>query len=467
MCNISIIGAGYVGLVTAAGFAELGHNVTLVEIDPERVSTLESGVLPISEPGLVDLWQRHQTGGRIHVTANYLQGLLGAQFAFIAVGTPSTRNGKPDLKYVRLAAKSIAESASSPLIIVIKSTVPVGTADLVTGVLSRFNHNCQNIKVVSNPEFLREGLAVFDFMNPTRVVVGGVDPGAIDSVARLYEPLHAPTVICDSGTAEMSKYASNVFLAARISFMNEIALLCDEYGVDVVKVASIMGLDSRFGKDYLNAGMGWGGSCLPKDVRGLIYIAKSRGVPLRLVSAVQRINQQQPYVVVRKLRRLLGFLEGKTIGILGLSFKPNSDDMREASSLALISILNEQGCLVKAYDPLAMDTAAKLMPEVTFCNDAYEVARCSDALVLVTEWKEFKELDMDTLSSLMNQPVIIDGRNLYDPDEMSDKGFTYEGIGRRGARARLTGHAQDKTDEILVKQPITRQEGVKSHLQAG
>jgi UDPglucose 6-dehydrogenase len=438
MSNISVIGAGYVGLVTAAGFAELGHNVTLVEIDPERVTTLECGVLPINEPGLADLWRRHQTEGRISVTGNYLQGLLGAEFAFIAVGTPSTRNGKPDLKYVRLAAKSIAEAASAPLVVVIKSTVPVGTADLVTGVLSRYNRNGQSITVVSNPEFLREGLAVFDFMNPTRVVVGGADPSAIDAVAKLYEPLNVPTVICDSGTAEMSKYASNVFLATRISFMNEIALLCDEYGVDVVKVASIMGLDPRFGRDYLNAGLGWGGSCLPKDVRGLIYIAKSRGIPLRLVSAVQRINQQQPYVVVRKLRRLLGFLEGKTIGIFGLSFKPNSDDMREASSLALISLLKEQGCQVKAYDPLAMETAAKLMHEVTYCGDAYEVARGSDALVLVTEWKEFKELDMHTISSLMNQPIIVDGRNLYDPDEMSGKGFTYEGIGRRSTKARVT-----------------------------
>ncbi|MCK5601428.1 UDP-glucose/GDP-mannose dehydrogenase family protein [Candidatus Pacearchaeota archaeon] len=434
MKNISIIGAGYVGLVTAACFAELGHKVKLLEIDPEKLRALEHGILPISEPDLPILWQRNRADGRISITDHYIEGLLGAEFVFIAVGTPSTRNGKPDLKWVRLAAKSIAEAASGPMFVVLKSTVPVGTTALVTKILARYGRNGHSFPVVSNPEFLREGHAVFDFMHPTRIVVGSTEENATNAVARLYKSLNSPLIICDSVTAEMSKYASNVFLATRISFMNEIALLCDEYGVDIVKVAEIMGMDPRFGSGYLNAGLGWGGSCLPKDVRGLIYMAKNHGIPLRLVRSVQLINQQQPKVVIGKLYRLLGSLEGKTIGVLGLSFKPNSDDMREASSLALVSLLKEQKCRIKAYDPLAMKTAAKLMCEVTYCADAYEVAKNSDALILVTEWDEFKELDMQVVSSLMNRPIIIDGRNLYDPDAMIQAGFIYEGIGHRSVQ---------------------------------
>lgn len=434
MSSISVIGGGYVGLVTAACFAELGHKVSLLEIDPEKVNSLERGVLPINEPGLTELWQRNQAEERICVTGNYIQGLLGAEFVFIAVGTPSMSNGKPDLKCVRSSAKSIAEAASGPLIVVIKSTVPVGTADLIVGILGRYGRNGHSFPVVSNPEFLREGAAVFDFMNPSRVVAGSSDTSAADAVAKLYKPLGSPLVICDNRTAEMSKYASNVFLATRISFINEVALLCDAYGVDVVKVAQIMGMDPRFGSGYLSAGLGWGGSCLPKDVKGLIHMAKTRRVSLPLTRTVQRINRRQPHLLIRKLQRFLGPLEGKTIGILGLSFKPDSDDMREACSLSVIALLEEQGCRIKAYDPLAMETAAKLMHEVTYCADAYEVAKDSDALILVTEWDEFKELDMQVLSSLMNRPIIIDGRNFYDPDAMVQAGFTYEGIGRNGAR---------------------------------
>lgn len=435
MSNISVIGAGYVGLVTAACFAELGHKIGLLEIDPEKLSALERGILPINEPGLSDLWQRNQEEGRICVTGNYIEGLLGAKFAFIAVGTPPTRNGKPNLKWVRQAAKSIAEAASGPLIVVLKSTVPVGTADLVAGILDRYGRNGHSLPVVSNPEFLREGLAVFDFMNPARIVVGGSDQNAAEAVARLYKPLDSPLIICDNKTAEMSKYASNVFLATRISFMNEIALLCDECGIDVVKVAEIMGMDPRFGRGYLSAGLGWGGSCLPKDVSALIHMAKTQRVPLRLVNAVQQINKQQPHLVIKKLRRLLGPLEGKTIGILGLPFKPNTDDLRGATSLVLISLLKEQGCWVKAYDPVAMEAAVEIMSEVTYCADGYEVAKGSDALVLVTEWDEFKELDMRIVSSLMNRPIIIDGRNFYDPEAMIQAGFVYEGIGRRGVQS--------------------------------
>jgi UDPglucose 6-dehydrogenase len=436
MKNISVIGAGYVGLVTAACFAELGHKVNLIEIDPERLNALERGVIPISEQDLPELWQRNQAEGRISVTANYVQGLLGADFVFIAVGTPSTRNGKPDLKWVRAATKSIAETASGPLIVVIKSTVPVGTADLVAEILTQYNRNGHNFPVVSNPEFLREGIAIYDFMNPTRVVVGGTDQKAAEAVAKLYKPLDSPTIMCDNRTAEMSKYASNVFLATRVSFINEIALLCDECGVDVVKVAKVAGLEPRCGDGYISAGLGWGGSCLPKDVRGLIHMAESRKVSMPLVRAVQRINQRQPRLVIEKLHRLIGSLEDKTIGVLGLSFKPGSDDMREARSILVISLLTEQGCQVRAYDPVAMEAAAKIMPKVAYCADAYEVAKGSDALILITEWDEFEELDMRKMSSLMNRPVMVDSRNLYEPEEMVQAGFIYEGIGRSGARLR-------------------------------
>jgi UDPglucose 6-dehydrogenase len=434
MKNISVIGAGYVGLVTAACLAELGNKISLIEIDPEKLSALKHGVLPISEPGLHELWQSHRAEGKILVTGNYIEGLLGAQFVFIAVGTPSASNGKPNLKCIRQSAKSIAEAASGPLIVVIKSTVPIGTADLVAEIIDRYGRNGHSFPVISNPEFLREGSAVFDFLNPTRVVVGGSDPYAIDAVVKLFQPLNSPTIICDNKISEMSKYASNVFLATRISFMNEMALLCDEYGVDIVKVAKIMSMDPRFGSSYLSAGLGWGGNCLPKDVRALIHMAKSRGVPLRLVRSVQQINQQQPRVVIGKLSRLLGSLEGKTIGILGLSFKPNSDDIREASSLLVIRRLEEQGCQIRAYDPMTMAAAAKLLPQVTYCDDAYGVAKGSDALILITEWDEFKNLDMGIIYSLMNRPIIIDGRNLYDPDTMIQAGFMYEGIGRRNVQ---------------------------------
>jgi len=432
MSNISVIGAGYVGLTTAACFADLGHQVTLLEIDSERLDLLRKGIFPIHEPELPELWQSNYGEGRLQLTSDYKQGLANSEFAFITVGTPSAHNGKPDLKWVRQAAKSIAQAASNPIIVVLKSTVPVGTADLVAEIFARYGRNNHALPVVSNPEFLREGLAVFDFINPTRVVVGSSDRDAANAVASLYKPLDSPTIMCDSRTAEMSKYASNVFLAARISFMNELARLCDELGVDVVQVARVVGGEPRCGDGYLGAGLGWGGSCLPKDVKGLLYMAKSRRISLPMVRAVQQINKQQPYVAVDKLRRLLGTLQGRTIGILGLSFKPDSDDMREASSLSVIPILKEAGCQIKAYDPVAMESAAKLLPGVMYCTDAYEVATGSDALILVTDWDEFKNLDMRRLGSLMNQPIIIDGRNLYNPEQMVGAGFIYEGIGRSG-----------------------------------
>jgi UDPglucose 6-dehydrogenase len=430
LSNISIIGAGYVGLVSAVGFAELGHKVNLLEIASARLNALERDEMPIMEPGLAELWKRHHATGRITLTNNPMRGLLDSTFVFIAVGTPSARSGKPDLRALRSAVRGIAETASGPLIVVVKSTVPVGTAQTVEEILIRHGRNGYSFPVVSNPEFLREGAAVYDFFHPSRVVVGASDEAAAKAVAELYQSLEAPLVMCDNRTAELSKYVSNVFLAARVSFMNEMALLCDECDVDVVKVSQIMGLDPRFGAGYLNAGLGWGGSCLPKDVKGLIHMAKKRGLHLRLTKAVQQINDNQPLVAVRKLGRLLGHLEGKTVGVLGLSFKPGSDDMRETRALLVISHLLDQGCRVKACDPVVAEKAARLLPGVDCCRDPYELAKGCDALVLVTEWDEFKELDLARLAGLMKQPVIVDGRNAFDVEKMKKAGFIYEGIGR-------------------------------------
>jgi UDPglucose 6-dehydrogenase len=440
--HIGIVGAGYACLVTAACLAELGNKVTMIEIDPKKLSALESGRLPVNEPDLPQLWKRNRAKGNINVAGSYNEGLRGADFAFIAVGTPSGRNGKPDLKWVRNATRSIAETASGPLIVVLKSTVPVGTADMVAEIIALNSRNGHHFAVISNPEFLREGMAVSDFMNPSRVVVGGADQNDIDAVARLYASLNSPLITCDNKTAEMSKYVSNTLQATRISFINEIALLCDECGADVKKVAEIASLEPRHGNGDMDAGLGWGGSSLPKDVRGLIYMAESYRVPFPLMHAVQRVNQRQPRLVVEKLRSMVGSLQDKTIGILGLAFKPGSSDMLEARSVEVVRLLEENGCRIKAYDPVAMEEAARIMPGVTYCEDAYKVASGSDALILVTEWDEFKELNLRKIASLMTRPVMVDSRNLYNPEDMIRAGFLYDGIGHR-----ITGQ---KTPDVLL-----------------
>jgi UDPglucose 6-dehydrogenase len=429
--NISVVGAGYACLVTTACLAELGNKVTIIETDPKKLSSLESERLPVNEPDLPELWKRNRAQGKIDISSRYSEGLQGADFVFIAVGTASGRNGKPDLKWVRAATRSIAEATGGPLIVVLKSTVPVGTAETVAEIITQHSQNGYRFAVVSNPEFLREGMAVNDFMNPSRIVIGGVDQNAIDAVAALYTSLNSPLITCDNKTAEMSKYVSNTFQATRISFINEIALLCDECGADVKKVAEIASLEPRHDSGDMNAGLGWGGSSLPKDVRGLIYMAETYRVPLPLMHAVQRVNQRQPRLVVEKLRYLVGSLRDKTIGILGLSFKPGSSDMLEARSVEVVRLLEDNGCRIKAYDPMAMEEAARIMPGLTYCEDAYKVASGSDALILVTDWKEFKELNLRKLASLMNRPVMVDSRNLYNPEEMIRAGFLYDGIGHR------------------------------------
>ena len=430
MKSICVIGAGYVGLVTGTCFADLGNQVVILDIDAGRVERLQSGVMPIYEPGLEELVRRNAAGGRLRFTTSYEEGLAQAEFVFIAVDTPSGTEGEADLRSVRAAASSIAAAMDHPLIIVNKSTVPIGTGDWVADIINRHRRNGVDFWVVSNPEFLREGSAVHDFLNPDRVVLGSMSREAAEKVAQLYLPLRAPIIVTDLRTAEMIKYASNAFLASRISFINEIASICERLGADVKEVAAGMGYDKRIGPAFLDAGLGFGGSCFPKDVRALAHMAAIHGCHPQLLRAVLEINADQRRMVVQKLRELLGGLDERTIGILGLAFKPNTDDMREAPALELIHLLQHEGARVKAYDPVAMDNARRVLPEITYCADPYQVAEGADALVVATEWNEFKHLDLERVHKAMRRPVVVDGRNIYDPEAMIALGFTYRGVGR-------------------------------------
>lgn len=430
MKSITVVGVGYVGLVTGVCFADLGNQVVCLDINEERIEGLKRGVMPIYEPGLEELAARNVRAGRLSYTTSYAKGLRDAEFVFIAVGTPEGVDGEADLRYVRMAARSIAEVMDHPVIIVNKSTVPVGTGDWVADIVREYCNDDVDFAVVSNPEFLREGSAISDFMVPDRVVLGSLDPDAAQKVAQLYLPLRTTIMITDLRTAEMIKYASNAFLATRISFINEIANVCEALGADVKEVATGMGYDKRIGHAFLDAGVGYGGSCFPKDVKALAYMAESKGRHPQLLHAVMEINAYQREAVVRKLEDVLGELEGKTIGLLGLAFKPNTDDMREAPSITVTQMLRAAGASVRGYDPVASEVAAKLAPEVELVDDPYDLAEGCDALIVVTEWNEFKHLDLDRIRKLMNQPVFIDGRNIYDPARMKELGFYYRGVGR-------------------------------------
>ena len=431
MKTICVIGAGYVGLVTGTCFADLGNRVTCVDINEEKIATLNAGRMPIYEPGLEEMLQRNVKAGRLFFTTSYPEGLQDAEFVFIAVGTPSGVDGEADLQYVRMAAESIAEHLDHPLIIINKSTVPVGTGDWVADIIRRKRPDGLDFAVVSNPEFLREGAAIGDFLGPDRVVLGSLDHEAAEKVAQLHLPLRAPIVVTDLRTAEMIKYASNAFLATRISFINEIASICEELGADIKEVAAGMGYDKRIGHQFLDAGVGYGGSCFPKDVKALEYMASIHGCHPQLLRAVMEINRDQRRQVIQKLRSLLGgSLQDKVIGLLGLAFKPNTDDMREAPSIEIVHLLQHEGVQVKAYDPVAMENARRVLPDVTLCSDPYELAQGCDAIVVITEWNEFKHLDMARIKPLMRQPVLIDGRNIYDPEAVQELGFVYRGMGR-------------------------------------
>ncbi len=429
MSKICVIGTGYVGLVTGTCFADMGHRVTCLDIDKNRISQLNHGVMPIYEPGLQQIVQQNVAAGRLDFTTEYPKALENSEFAFIAVGTPSNENGEADMQYVRNAADSIAKNLDHSIIIVNKSTVPVGTGDWVAEIISEQNHNTPKFQIVSNPEFLREGSAVNDFMEPDRIILGSTDLEAAQKVAELYEALRAPIMITDLRTAEMIKYASNAFLASRISFINEIANICESLGADVREVARGMGMDSRIGPAFLDAGLGWGGSCFPKDVKALAYMAATQGAHPQLLHAVMDINKNQRKNAVKKLERGLGELKGKTIGLLGLSFKPNTDDIRDAPSLDIIQMLITAGANVKGFDPQAMQAVKEILPELTLCKNPYEVAENADAILLATEWNEFKSLDFKKIKESMRGTVIVDGRNIWDGDMLRTLGFIYYGIG--------------------------------------
>ncbi len=432
MKRISVIGVGYVGLVTGACFADLGNDVVCLDVNEERIENLKQGILPIYEPGLEEVVRRNMNAGRLSFTCSYSEALNAskADLVFIAVGTPEGVDGEADLRYVRQVAETIAEVMDHPLIIINKSTVPVGTGDWVADIVRSKQPRPIPFSVVSNPEFLREGSAILDFMNPDRIVLGSLDRDAAEMVAQLYFPLRAPIMITDLRTAEMIKYASNAFLATKISFINEIANICEALGADVKEVAAGMGYDKRIGRAFLDAGLGYGGSCFPKDVKALSHMANIQGRHPQMLEAVMQINADQRRSVVAKVRELLGGLRGKTIGILGLAFKPNTDDIREAPALDIIAMLQREGAQVKAYDPVAMPNAMRVLDRVVFAQDAYDLVAGCDAVILATEWNEFKNIDLNRVKASMKQPVIVDGRNLYDPDLMRRHGFTYRGMGR-------------------------------------
>ncbi len=430
MKNICVLGAGYVGLVTGACFADLGNKVICLDIDEPKIEALNRGDVPIYEPGLTEVLLRNVHSRRLNFTTSYEDALKTAEFVFIAVGTPSGVDGEADLQYVRMAAKSIAKVMDHPLIIINKSTVPVGTGDWVADIIKKHQEEPIPFWVVSNPEFLREGSAIHDFMNPDRVVLGSLHHEAAEKVAQLHLPLRTTIQITDLRTAEMIKYASNAFLATRISFINEIATICERLGADVKEVAVGMGYDKRIGPAFLDAGLGFGGSCFPKDVRALEHMALIHDAHPQLLRAVLDINRHQRRQVVVKLRQMLGGLNERRVGLLGLSFKPNTDDMREAPAVDIARQLDREGAYVQAYDPVSGEIAARMLPDVCLAESVYEVAKDADALVVVTEWNEFRHLDMGRIRRNMAGNVLLDGRNIWDPEEMAGLGFVYSGVGR-------------------------------------
>ena len=430
MSRVAVVGTGYVGLTTAACFADLGNDVCGIDTNEDVVSGLQQGRVPFFEPGIQEMIQRNCGLGRLTFTSRYEQGVPDAEFVFLAVGTPMGEAGEADLTQVRQAAATIGTQVRTGAIIVNKSTVPIGTGDVVSEIVREHLVEPADFAVVSNPEFLREGSAIHDFMHPDRVVIGSHEPEGARRVAELYKPLEATVLVTDLYTAEMVKYASNAFLATKISFINEIARICEKLDADIRVVAQGMGMDQRIGPAFLDAGVGFGGSCFPKDVMALAQMSESIGAHPQMLNAVMDINREQPGRLVEKLHEVVGSLRGITVGVLGLSFKPNTDDMREAPSLSLIASLLKRGASVKAYDPAAMPRAALLVPEVAMQTDAYEVARDAEALIVVTEWNEFRQLDLARVKRLLKRPVLIDGRNIYDSAAMKALGFVYRGVGR-------------------------------------
>lgn len=432
--NISIIGTGYVGLVTGTCFAETGNKVVCMDVDTKKVAQLKKGVSPIYEPGLDPLLERNLKAGRLSVTSSLQEAISKSDVIFLCLPTPPGADGSADLKYVMQVAEDIAKTTDGFKVIVTKSTVPVGTADKIREIFKRHNRN--EFVVASNPEFLKEGNAIQDFMFPDRVVVGVENERAEKMLRELYEPFvrtGAPILIMETRSSEMVKYAANAFLATKISFMNEIARLCEKLGADVDKVRTAIGYDNRIGAKFLFPGIGWGGSCFPKDVKALIKIGEEAAVETPVVSAVDAINEEQKKLMPQKIRARFGEdLKGKKFALWGLSFKPKTDDMREAPAIVVIENLLQSGAEISAFDPVAMENAGKIFgKKVSFAKDEYSALKGADALVLVTEWQEFREPDMEKMKSLMKGRVIFDGRNIYNPEKVRAQGFEYFGIGRK------------------------------------
>jgi UDPglucose 6-dehydrogenase len=431
--HISVIGTGYVGLVTGACFAEFGVDVTCADVDESKISGLQKGIVPIYEPGLDHLVTKNVQAGRIRFTTNIRQAVEHALVIFLAVGTPPLPDGSPDLSFVEAAARSIGDHMNGYKVVVTKSTVPIGTGEHIRKLITERQKAKVNFGVVSNPEFLREGAAINDFMRPDRVVIGSRDEEAVAIMKDLYRPLYlieAPFVITSLEAAELTKYAANAFLATKISFINEIANLCDRIGCDVHDVARAIGMDKRIGSKFLHPGPGFGGSCFPKDTRALASVAKQFDSESLIVDAVIQVNHKQRHEMLKKIMNLVGDLRGKTVAVLGLAFKPETDDMREAPSIDIVRYLLEQGAQVKAYDPVAKSEAMKVLPDVTYADDEYAAVTGADALVFVTEWNQFRALDMKRIRDLMKTPKIADLRNIYEPEDMREFGFQYVGVGR-------------------------------------
>jgi UDPglucose 6-dehydrogenase len=421
-------GAGYVGLVTGTCLAELGHAVVCLETDPVRLSMLQRGELPIHEPGLGDAINRLTRTGRLRFADDYAAAVPECDFAFIAVSTPAGPDGRADTSFVFAAARSIIEHARPGLIVVVKSTVPVGTADDIAQLIGRAGR--ADVDVVANPEFLREGSAIRDFAAPDRIVIGASDPAAGRAVAQLYASLDAPVMLCSPRSAELAKYAANALLATRISFINEMSVICDALQADVEEVARIVGADRRIGPAFLKAGLGWGGSCFPKDVRALAASAADRNCPADMLDAVLNVNARQREGAFHRIRSAVGTSDGAVVGVLGLAFKPDTDDLRGSPALDIIGRLLEEGIQVRAHDPVAMPKARAILPNIHYCDDAYEVTRGSDALLLATEWPEYLLLDWARVHTLMRGRVIFDGRNALDREMLSGLGYTYLAFGR-------------------------------------
>jgi UDPglucose 6-dehydrogenase len=432
--NITMIGSGYVGLVSGACFADFGHVVTCVDSDASKIEKLLRGEIPIFEPGLDELVANNVKQNRLFFTTDLAPAVKGADAVFIGVGTPSRRgDGHADLSYVFAAAKTIAEALDGFTVVVNKSTVPVGTGDEVERIIREIRPDA-DFAVVSNPEFLREGAAIEDFKRPDRVVIGAEDPRAKEVMSEIYRPLslnQPPLVFVGRRTSELTKYAANAFLATKITFINEIADLCEKTGADVQDVARGIGLDGRIGAKFLHAGPGYGGSCFPKDTLALLKTGQDEGAPLRIVETVVAVNDARKRAMARKVIAALGgSVRGKKIALLGLAFKPNTDDMRDAPSIAIVASLVGDGAKVHAYDPESMEQAKPIMPEVVFHDDAYSALEGADALVIVTEWDAFRALDLDRVKTALKQPVIVDLRNIYRPADVRKRGFQYSSVGR-------------------------------------